>query len=381
MQNQKVLSNLKLRLGWGKTGQQDINMGDYPYMGTYTLNSNGQSQYWRNGGWSALLKPNAYNPDLKWETTTTWNIGLDYGFIDNRINGSIDWYYRKTTDLINAEAKVPAGTNFAEFVVDNIGSLRNTGVEATINFIPVQTKNVTWEIGGNVAYNSNKILELTNSGASTDYRRFGSTGYDGAFQNMVHYVDHPASMFFVYEQVYDEAGRPIEGLFVDQNNDGILDDNDLRPYHTADPNFTYGINTKLQVYNWDFAIAGHGSAGNWVYNGIASNNSEVGPASIYANQYLRNRVTDATNTYWGMKKVLSDYYVQNAAFFRIDNITLGYTFQNLFGAKTSGRVYAVCQNPFVFTKYKGLDPEVAGGIDLDVYPRPVSFQLGVNLNF
>jgi iron complex outermembrane receptor protein len=356
-------------------------MGDYPYMGTYTLNSNGQSQYWRNGGWSALLKPNAYNPDLKWETTTTWNIGLDYGFIDNRINGSIDWYYRKTTDLINAEAKVPAGTNFAEFVVDNIGSLRNTGVEATINFIPVQTKNVTWEIGGNVAYNSNKILELTNSGASTDYRRFGSTGYDGAFQNMVHYVDHPASMFFVYEQVYDEAGRPIEGLFVDQNNDGILDDNDLRPYHTADPNFTYGINTKLQVYNWDFAIAGHGSAGNWVYNGIASNNSEVGPASIYANQYLRNRVTDATNTYWGMKKVLSDYYVQNAAFFRIDNITLGYTFQNLFGAKTSGRVYAVCQNPFVFTKYKGLDPEVAGGIDLDVYPRPVSFQLGVNLNF
>ena len=381
MQNQKVLSNLKLRLGWGKTGQQDINMGDYPYMGTYTLNSNGQSQYWRNGGWSALLKPNAYNPDLKWETTTTWNIGLDYGFIDNRINGSIDWYYRKTTDLINAEAKVPAGTNFAEFVVDNIGSLRNTGVEATINFIPVQTKNVTWEIGGNVAYNSNKILELTNSGASTDYRRFGSTGYDGAFQNMVHYVDHPASMFFVYEQVYDEAGRPIEGLFVDQNNDGILDDNDLRPYHTADPNFTYGINTKLQVYNWDFAIAGHGSAGNWVYNGIASNNSEVGPASIYANQYLRNRVTDAANTYWGMKKVLSDYYVQNAAFFRIDNITLGYTFQNLFGAKTSGRVYAVCQNPFVFTKYKGLDPEVAGGIDLDVYPRPVSFQLGVNLNF
>ena len=381
MQNQEVVSNLKLRFGWGKTGQQDINMGDYPYMGTYTANTNGQSQYWRNGQWMALLKPNAYNPDLKWETTTTWNVGLDFGFLDNRINGSVDWYYRKTTDLINAEAKVPAGTNFAEFVVDNIGSLRNTGVEATINFIPVQTKNVTWEIGGNVAYNSNKILELTNSGAVTDYRRFGGTGYDGSFQNMVHYVGNPASMFFVYEQVYDADGRPIEGLFVDQNNDGVLDDNDLRPYHTADPNFTYGINTKLQVGNWDFAIAGHGSTGNWVYNGIAANNSEIGPASIYANQYLRNRVTDATHTYWDMKKVLSDYYVQNAAFFRIDNITLGYTFQKLFGANTSGRVYAVCQNPFVFTKYDGLDPEVAGGIDLDVYPRPISFQLGLNLNF
>ena len=381
MQNQNVLSNLKLRLGWGKTGQQDINMGDYPYMGTYTLNSNGQSQYWRNGAWQQLLKPNAYNPNLKWETTTTWNIGLDYGFLDNRINGSIDWYYRKTTDLINAEAKVPAGTNFAEYVVDNIGSLRNTGIEATVNFIPVQTKDFTWEISGNLAYNSNKILELTNSGAATDYRRFGSTGYDGAFQNMVHYVGNPASMFFVYEQVYDQDGRPIEGLFVDQNNDGVLDDNDLRPYHTADPNFTYGVNTKLQIKNWDFSVAGHGSAGNWVYNGIAANNSEIGPASIYANQYLRNRVKDALNTYWDMKKVLSDYYVQNAAFFRIDNITLGYTFQNLFGAKTTGRVYAVCQNPFVFTKYKGLDPEVAGGIDLDVYPRPVSFQLGLNLNF
>ena len=381
MQNQNVLSNLKLRLGWGKTGQQDINMGDYPYMGTYTLNSNGQSQYWRNGAWQQLLKPNAYNPNLKWETTTTWNIGLDYGFLDNRINGSIDWYYRKTTDLINAEAKVPAGTNFAEYVVDNIGSLRNTGIEATVNFIPVQTKDFTWEISGNLAFNSNKILELTNSGAATDYRRFGSTGYDGAFQNMVHYVGNPASMFFVYEQVYDQDGRPIEGLFVDQNNDGVLDDNDLRPYHTADPNFTYGVNTKLQIKNWDFSVAGHGSAGNWVYNGIAANNSEIGPASIYANQYLRNRVKDALNTYWDMKKVLSDYYVQNAAFFRIDNITLGYTFQNLFGAKTTGRVYAVCQNPFVFTKYKGLDPEVAGGIDLDVYPRPVSFQLGLNLNF
>ena len=381
LQNQEVLSNLKLRLGWGKTGQQDINMGDYPYMGTYTLNTNGQSQYWRNGGWSALLKPNAYNPNLKWETTTTWNVGLDYGFLDNRINGSIDWYYRKTTDLINAEAKVPAGTNFAEFVVDNIGSLRNTGFEFTINTIPVQTKGFTWEIGGNIAYNSNKILELTNSGASTDYRRFGGTGYDGSFQNMVHYVGYPASMFYVYEQVYDEAGRPIEGLFVDQNNDGILDDNDLRPYHSANPDWTYGVNTKLQIGNWDFSVAGHGSINNWVYNGIASNNSEIGPASIYANQYLRNRVTDALNTYWDMKKVLSDYYVQNASFFRIDNITLGYTFQNLFGAEMMGRVYAVCQNPFVFTKYKGLDPEIAGGIDLDVYPRPVSFQLGLNLNF
>lgn len=381
MQKQDVLSNLKLRLGWGKTGQQDINMGDYPYMGTYSLNTNGQSQYWRNGGWMALMKPNAYNPNLKWETTTTWNIGLDYGFLNNRINGSVDWYYRKTTDLINAEAKVPAGTNFAEYVVDNIGSLRNTGVEVTMNFIPIQTKNVTWEIGGNFAYNSNKILELTNSGASTDFRRFGSTGYDGAFKNMVHYVGHAANMFYVYEQVYDEAGRPIEGLFVDQNNDGVLDDNDLRPYHTADPNFTYGINTKLQVGNWDFAIAGHGSLNNWMYNGIAANNSEIGQSHIYENQYLRNRVTDALNTGWDMKKVLSDYYVQNASFFRIDNITLGYSFKKLFGTDINGRAYVVCQNPFVFTSYDGLDPEVSGGIDLDVYPRPVSFQFGLNLNF
>ena len=381
LQNQNTLSNLKLRLGWGKTGQQDINMGDYPYMGTYSYGTNGQSQYWRNGQWMSLLKPNAYNPDLKWETTTTWNIGLDYGFFDSRINGSIDWYYRKTTDLINAEAKVPAGTNFAEYVVDNIGSLRNTGVEATFNFIPIRSKDFTWEIGGNLAYNSNKILELTSNGSSTDYRRYGSTGYDGGFKHMVHYVNHPASMFFVYEQVYDEDGRPIEGLFVDQDNNGVLDDNDLRPYHTADPKFTYGINTKLSYKNWDFSIAGHGSAGNWVYNGIAANNSEVGPAAIYANQYLRNRVTDALHTYWDMKKVLSDYYVQNASFFRIDNITVGYNFKNPFGIKTAGRVYAVCQNPFVFTAYDGLDPEVSGGTDLDVYPRPISFQLGLNLNF
>ena len=274
---------------------------------------------------------------------------------------------------------MPAGTNFAEYVVDNIGSLRNTGVEFTINTIPVQTKDFTWEISGNLAYNSNKILELTNNGASTDFRRFGSTGYDGAFQNMVHYVGHPANMFYVFEQVYDQEGRPIEGLFVDQNNDGVLDDNDLRPYHTADPNLTYGVNTKIQVKNWDFSVAGHGAANNWVYNGIASNNSEIGAAAIYSNQYLHNRVKDGLNTRWTMKKVLSDYYVRNASYFRIDNITLGYSFKQFFGM--AGRAYLVCQNPFVFTAYKGLDPEIAGGVDLDVYPRPVSFQFGVNLNF
>ena len=381
MQNQNVVSNLKLRFGWGKTGQQDINMGDYPYMGTYNFNTNGQSQYWRNGVWMALVKPNAYNPNLKWETTTTWNIGLDYGFLRNRINGSVDWYYRKTTNLINAEAKVPAGTNFSEFVVDNIGSLRNTGIEFTINTIPVQTKDITWEVNANFAYNSNKILELTNSGASTDLRRIGYTGYDGSQQNMAHAVGHPANMFYVFEQVYDEQGKPIEGLFVDQNNDGKLDDKDLHLYHCADPNFTYGISTKLQFRNWDFSVAGHGAFNNWVYNGIAANNSEIGIATIYANEYLRNRVTDAKNTRWDNKKVLSDYYVQNASFFRIDNITLGYSFANLFGSKINGRAYFVCQNPFVFTAYDGLDPEIPGGIDLDVYPRPVSFQLGLNLNF
>ncbi len=381
MKKQDVLSNAKLRLGWGVTGQQDISLGDYPYLGSYTYSVNPASSYYRNGEWIGLLQPNEYNENLKWETTTTYNIGLDFGFLKNRINGTIDLYYRKTKDLINTEAKVAAGTNFAEYVVANIGSLENKGIEFSLNTVPVQTKDWTWNLGANIAFNKSKIIQLTNGDNSTAMRRYGSTGGDGGFQLKAHAVGHEAGMYYVYEQVYDENGNPVEGAYVDRNGDNVINESDLYLYHSATPKATYGVNSKLQWKNWDFDIAGHGSIGNYNYNAIASNNASQAPSALYANEFLSNRVMSTFDTNFQTKKVLSDYYVQNASFFRIDNITLGYSFTHIGGLKIGGRTYATVQNPFVFTAYDGLDPEIEGGLDTNVYPRPVSVMLGLNLNF
>lgn len=212
-------------------------------------------------------------------------------------------------------------------------------------------------------------------------RRFESTGGDGGFQLKAHAVGHEAGMYYVYEQIYDTNGNPIEGCYADRNGDGQINEDDLYLYHSADPKVIFGLSTKLQYKNWDFSIAGHGAAGNYNYNAVAANNAEISPARIYANEFLTNRVMSAFDINFQTKKVLSDYYVQDASFFRIDNITLGYSFANLFNKKINGRVYGTVQNPFVITSYDGLDPEVGGGIDSNFYPRPLTVMFGLNLNF
>ncbi len=381
MKDQNVVSNAKLRLGWGVTGQQDISLGDYPYLGSYTFSVNPASSYYRNGEWIGLLQPNEYNENLKWETTTTFNIGLDFGFLKNRINGAVDLYYRKTEDLINTEAKVAAGTNFAEYVVANIGSLENKGLELSLNTVPVQTKDWTWNLGANISFNKSKIIQLTNGDNSTAMRRYSSTGGDGGFQLKAHAVGHEAGMYYVFEQVYDKNGKPVEGAYVDRNGDRKINEDDLYLHHSATPKATYGITSKLQWKNWDFDITGHGSIGNYNYNGVAANHAAMSPSSIYANEFLVNRVMSVFDTNFQRKKTLSDYYIQNASFFRIDNITLGYSFTHIGGLETGGRAYFTVQNPFVFTPYEGLDPEISSGIDNDVYPRPTTFMFGLNLNF
>jgi len=382
----KGISDLKLRLGWGVTGQQDINQGDYPYMSSYEYSVGNQANYLRGYSdgvprWWSLIRPKSYNPDLKWESTTTYNAGLDYGFIGNRIYGSVDFYYRKTKDLINAETKVAAGTNFSEYVVANIGSLKNIGTEFSINARPIEMRNFTWEIGANFAYNKNEITQLSYGDNKNTIRRYGNTGGDGGFQLMAHSVGNAAGMYYVYEQIYDEQGKPIEGFYKDRNNDGQINEQDLHIYHKPTPDYTIGLNTKLTWKAWDLSIAGHGSIGNYNYNAIAANNAELSPARVYANEFLSNRVQSAFETRFQTKKVLSDYYVQDASFFRIDNITLGWSFKHIINTPIKGRIFSTVQNPVVFTKYKGLDPEVTGGVDNDFYPRPLVMMLGVNINF
>lgn len=377
----KLLSDLKLRLSWGQTGQQDINQGDYPYIGTYTSGTNDQASYPRGSEWIRVIRPDAYNENLKWETTTTYNAGLDFGFLNSRINGAFDVYFRKTTDLINSETKVAAGSNFREYVVANIGSLENKGAEFAINAAIIQKKDLQWDFGFNVAYNENEITELTYGDNSSTMRRFESTGGDGSLQLKVHKVGQAAGMYLVHEQVYDENGKPIEGFYVDRNGDGQINDDDLYIYKNSTPDWTLGFSTKFIYKSWDFAVNGHGSIGNYNYNATAANNGSLSSASVYANEFLSNRVRSAFDTHFETTQRLSDYYIQDASFVRIDNITLGWSFKKAFGKEIAGRLYSTVQNPVVFTKYDGLDPEVSGGVDRDFYPRPLTVLLGVNLNF
>lgn len=373
-----VISNMKLRLGWGVTGQQDIS-DDYVNMGRYEYSSGTQASYLRgyNNGepvWSSLLRPAAYNPNLKWESTITYNVGLDYGFFNNRLEGSIDFYHRKTNDLINAQTKVAAGTNFKEVVAANIGNLKNTGIEFSVTGRPIATKDLTWEIGGNFAYNKNEITSLSQGNDKNTVLRES----DGIRAQI---VGEPSYSFYVYEQVYDEQGKPIEGFYKDRNNDGMINEQDLRPYHSAMPPWTLGFNTKLIWKAWDLSIASHGSIGNYNYNAIAANNAGLSATSVYTNEFLSNRVQSAFSSGFQVGQSQSDYYVQDASFFRIDNIVLGWSFNKSKSLPLGGRIYGTVQNPFVFTKYDGLDPEVFGGMDGNVYPRPITILFGVNLNF
>jgi len=385
-QDVKVVTDLKLRLGWGVTGQQDINQGNYPYMGRYQNSVGEQASYIRgyaNGMplWGYLMRPTSYNPALKWESTTTYNAGIDYALFDNRLSGTLDIYHRKTKDLINAETRTAAGTNFSEFVAANIGSLENTGIEFSTNVEILRKNDWKLTIGGNVAYNKNKIVQLSNLDGETPIRRYGNTGGDGGFSLLVHSVGNPAGMYYVYEQIYDASGKPIEGLYIDRNNDGAITEDDLRPYKQFAPDWIGGLQAQLAWKKWDLSISGHGSLGNYNYNAIASNSAELDRARIYANEFLANRTQSALETGFQLKQVLSDYYVQNASFFRIDNIVLGRSFEKLCNIPLKGRIYGAVQNSWVFTAYKGLDPEVEGGIDRDFYPRPLTVMLGLNVNF
>ena len=377
-----VLSDLKLRLGYGITGQQNINSGDYPYLAVYETNKDGA--YYPILGEGITYRPNAYNPDLKWEKTTTYNVGVDFGFLNNRINGSVDYYYRKTTDLLNS-VFVSAGTNFKNKVLSNVGSLENSGVEFSINSKPVVTTDWTWDLGFNITYNKNEITKLTTGDSENYYVAAGDNiGGGRDMKAMAHAVGHPASSFYVYQQVYDENGRPIENEFVDRNGDGTINGDDRYFYKKPTADVLMGLTSRLSYKSWDFSFSLRASLNNYVYNSVEAGGSDCNPTSIYSFGALNNRpLMGVANNIQSKNDntLLSDYFVQNASFMKCDNITLGYSFKKLFGAPIGGRVYAAVQNVFTITKYKGLDPEVEKGLDNNIYPRPLTTLIGLSLNF
>ena len=373
-----ALTDLKVRLGYGQTGQQE-GIGNYNYFASYNVNQATDSYYPLLGN-GQLNRPDAYNADLTWETTTTYNVGLDFGFMDNRITGSLDYYFRKTTDLLNT-VYVAAGSNFRNQVTSNIGSLENTGFEASLNVKPIVTDDWYWDLGFNLTYNKNKITELI--GEEGYYVATGGISSGTGNTCQAHAVGHPASSFYVFQQVYDEKGMPIEGVYVDRNADGIINQDDKYFYKSPNAPLTAGLTSKLQYKDWDFSFSLRASFDNYVFNDLEAGTSCVSPSQIWApSEYLSNRPLNVLGKNWQTyDNVLSDYFVQNASFLKCDNITLGYSFDKLFGTKIGGRVYATASNVFTITKYKGIDPEVGGGIDNSLYPRPFSALVGLSLNF
>ena len=384
MKNIDWLDELKLRLGWGKTGQQD-GIGNYNYFATYNVNTTSvDGRYPINGvnNSGLLYRPDAYNKHLKWETTTTSNIGLDFSLFRNRVSGSVDYYYRKTTDLINT-ATVSAGSNFRNQVISNIGSLENKGIEAALTVRPIQTNDVQWEVTANFTYNKNEITELTGEG---DIIMTGGISAGTGNQVQAHAVGHPARSFYVFQQVYDVNGKPLEGVYVDRNADGVINDADRYFYKSPAAPYTAGLSSRLQVKNWDLGFGLRASFDNYVYwdRGAGFTNTAMRYDASFT--YLQNSMPFAIKNGWTTYDyVKSDYFVHNASFLKCDNITLGYSFDNLFKGGNynglTGRIYLAATNVFTVTKYDGLDPEVFGGIDNEAYPRPFTIQCGLNLNF
>ena len=373
-----AISALKLRLSYGQTGQQDLQAGNYPTLATYTTNTN-QSQYIFGNTWFFPIRPDGYNADLKWETTTTWNAGLDYGFAGGRIYGSIDAYKRFTKDLLNY-TPVAAGANLTNFLNANIGDLENEGVEFELNAIPVETKDWNWTVGFNVAYNKTTVTRLTSDDERPDYYGVTTGGISGGTGNtiQVHQTGQSPYSFFVYQQVYDTEGKPIEGMYVDKNKDGKIDDADKYCYQKAAPDFTYGFNTHLSYKNWTLAASAHANVGNYVYNNIASNGDLL--TDLATNGFVNNRYRTAEeHNFKNFAQYQSDMYVQNASFLKLDNVTLSYLF-NLKG-RQSLSVFGTVQNVACLTAYKGIDPEIYSGIDNNMYPRPRTYMLGLKYNF
>ncbi|MBR0533348.1 MAG: TonB-dependent receptor [Bacteroidales bacterium] len=381
----EAVSDLKLRLGYGQTGQQE-GIGDYYYFPLYKQND-GNRTYYPVTGNGTLYRPEVYNKDLKWETTTTYNVGLDFGFANDRLTGSIDAYYRHTTDLINT-ANVAAGSTFRNQQLTNIGSLVNKGIEFSFDWKAVQTRDWFWTISGNATYNHNEITELI-GGDEDYYVATGgiSAGTGGTIQ--AHAVGHPANSFLVYQQVYDKNGKPLEGVVVDRNGDGTISEKDMYYFHSPHAPMTFGLSTRLEYKNWDFGMNFRANVGNYVYNDLFAGQANVSYNALWAQStYLGNRPRASLANNWqtyDIEATHSDMYVKNASFLKCDNITLGYSFSSLFKGGNydgiGGRVYATANNVFCITKYEGIDPEVFGGIDNNIYPRPFSVIFGVNLNF
>jgi iron complex outermembrane receptor protein len=388
LQNSDVISDLKLRMGYGVTGQQD-GIGDYDYISYYYLSNQAASYQFGNTFYQGY-RPSGFYADRKWEQTATYNIATDYGFLNGKITGSIDFYLKKTSNLLN-QVSQPAGSNFSAYIVANVGSMENKGVEFELNLHPIHRKELTWDLGFNFTYNENKITNLTVVPDDPNYPGFASGsiagGIGGQFA-LINAVGYSKNIFNLYKQVYNAAGAPIEGVFVDKNHDGIINQNDLFKSKPADPKLFLGFSTSVTYNRWNAGFVLRSSIGNYVYNNI---NSQMGVQNqLLGNSVLYNGSSNYLVTKFkgsNAQQLLSDYYLENGSFLRMDNFHLGYDMGKIGHTKLRLRLNGTVQNVFVITKYSGLDPEIGAGtgnnpgIDNSLYPRPRTYALGASLDF
>lgn len=376
LKSSKTISNLKLRLGYGTTGQQDITASDYPYLASYSI-STGTTRYLLGDSAYYMYRGAPYDANIKWETTTTSNIGLDYGLFKDRISGSIDVYYKKTNNLIS-DIPVAAGSNLSNHVLTNVGNIENKGVEFVLNAIPVTNKDFQWNLGFNFTYNESKITKLStvNDPSSPGVIVGGISGGTGN-KIQIHSVDYAPYTFWVYKQVYDQAGKPIEGVYADVNHKGSSDL--FYHYKSPAPKYMLGFNSQFSYKDWNLSFVLRSNIGNYVYNNVKSNRAAYSVV-IDANKYLGNTVPDVLFTGFNNTQFFSDYYVENASFLRMDNLQVGYNFGKI-GKNVSLRLSAIAQNLFVITKYTGIDPEIYSGIDNNIYPKTRIFSLGASVDF
>lgn len=372
------LNNLKFRAGWGVTGQQDI--GDfYAYLARYQIGT-ANARYQFGDEFITTLRPNGYDENIQWEETETYNLGLDFSIIKDRLTGSIDLYQRNTSELLN-RIPVPAGTNLTNFITTNVGNMENRGIEVALFTTPISTEDIAVELGINMAYNENEITKLTAIDDPT-YEGIATGGIAGGVGSniQIHSVGYPPRSFYVFEQLYATDGTLLENQFADRNGDGIVNGSDKYRLEKPAADYTFGLTGRVEVYNFDLTFAGRASVGNFAYNNVKT---DMG--------YL-NRMFHSSETMWNIHSsgvelnvidqaslTFSDHFITPADFLRVDHITLGYNNENLLGKFF--RVYATAQNPFVITQYEGLDPEIFGGIDNNIYPRPRTYVIGLNVEF
>ena len=376
LKNQKVLSNLKLRASYGVTGQQE-GIGNYNYLPVYTSSVTG-AEALINGQYINTYRPEAYVENLKWETTTSWNFGLDFGFLNGRIGGAIDFYTRKTKDLL-ASVPTAAGTNFSKTILTNVGNVDSKGIEVSLNATPIQTKDWEWNLSYNFTWQNMKVknLSLTKGGSQTNVKVGPSID---AYQFQVLSEGYEPYMFYVYHQLYDpETGKPIEGAYADLNDDGEINDADLYRYHSPAPKYIMGLSTSLRYKQLTLGMSFRANIDNYVYNGMGMSTGAWETVS-YNNSQLNNLNTSFLKTGFKTRQYLSDYYVENASFLKLDNLSLSYNVGKI-NKWASLTVSAMVQNVFTITGYSGTDPEVPNGMDNSFYPRPRTYSLSLGLQF